>query len=72
MFETGHDAANRAVFRAEPADMPDIVGPALHGPKKEIDKATKGRACIPKTWLSVCEGRTSLWAAIARGCGAKL
>ena len=42
MFATGHDAANRAVFIAEPADAPDLVGLALHGPKKDVDKATKG------------------------------
>ena len=41
MFSTGHDAANRAVFRAEPADAPDLVGLALRGPK---NKATKGTA----------------------------
>jgi hypothetical protein len=42
MFETGHDAANRAVFRAEPADAPDLVGVALRGTKKDVDRATKG------------------------------
>ena len=42
MFKTGHDEANRAVFRAEPADMPDLVGLALRGPKKDVDKAAKG------------------------------
>lgn len=42
MFSTGHDAANRAAFRAEPADAPDLVGIALRGPKKDVDKATKG------------------------------
>jgi len=47
MFETGHDAANREVFRAEPADAPDLVGLALHGPKKDVDKATKGAALHP-------------------------
>jgi hypothetical protein len=47
MFETGHDAANRAVFRAEPADMPDLVGLALHGPKKDVDRATKGATLHP-------------------------
>ena len=26
MFDTGHDAANRAVFKEEPADAPDLVG----------------------------------------------
>jgi hypothetical protein len=40
-------AANRAVFRSEPADTPDLVGLALHGPKKEIDKATKGARLHP-------------------------
>jgi hypothetical protein len=43
MFSTGHDAANREVFRAEPADAPDLVGLALRGPRKDVDKAT-GRA----------------------------
>jgi hypothetical protein len=42
MFSTGHDAANRAAFKAEPADAPDLVGFALRGPKKNVDKATKG------------------------------
>jgi len=42
MFTTGHDAANREVFRAEPADAPDLVGLALRGPKKDVDKAIKG------------------------------
>jgi hypothetical protein len=42
MFSTGHDAANRAAFRAEPVDMPDLVGIALRGAKKAVDKAIKG------------------------------
>jgi hypothetical protein len=42
MFSTGHDAANRAAFKAEPAEAPDLVGLALRGPKKDVDKATKG------------------------------
>ncbi|WP_429302991.1 DUF2000 family protein [Paraburkholderia sp. GAS199] len=42
MFSTGHDEANRAAFRAEPADTPDLVGIALRGPKKAVDKAVKG------------------------------
>jgi hypothetical protein len=42
MFSTGHDAANRDAFRAEPADAPDLVGLALRGPRKDVDKATKG------------------------------
>ncbi|MFD2265201.1 DUF2000 family protein [Lacibacterium aquatile] len=42
MFSTGHDAANRAAFLAEPADAPDLVGIALRGLKKDVDKAIKG------------------------------
>ena len=42
MFATGHDAANRTVFQLEPADTPDLVGLALRGPRKDVDKATKG------------------------------
>ncbi len=39
---TGHDAVNREVFRAgDPASL-DLVGLALHGPKKTVDKAVKG------------------------------
>ena len=41
MFATGHDAANRAAFKAEPAHAPDLVGVALRGPRKDVDKATK-------------------------------
>lgn len=47
MFATGHDEANRAVFRAEPAEAPDLVGLALHGPKKDVDKATQGARLHP-------------------------
>ncbi|WP_414708751.1 DUF2000 family protein [Ramlibacter sp.] len=47
MFETGHDAANRAAFRAEPPVAPDLVGLALHGPKEDVDKATKGARLHP-------------------------
>lgn len=47
MFATGHDAANRAAFRAEPADAPDLVGLALRGPKRDVDKATKGAVLHP-------------------------
>lgn len=42
MFSTGHDAANREAFKAEPADAPDLVGIAIRGPKKDVDKAIKG------------------------------
>ncbi|WP_431855462.1 DUF2000 family protein [Azospirillum sp.] len=44
MFATGHDAANRAVFReADPADM-DLVGLAVRGDRKAVDKVVKGLA----------------------------
>ncbi|MCW2244113.1 DUF2000 domain-containing protein [Azospirillum canadense] len=44
MFATGHDAANRAAFAAEDPENTDFVGLALRGPKKAVDKATKGLA----------------------------
>jgi hypothetical protein len=44
MFSTGHDAANREAFRAQDAADLDLVGLALHGPKKAVDKAVKGLA----------------------------
>ena len=47
MFTTGHDAANREAFRAEPADSPDLVGLALRGPKKDVERATKGLKLHP-------------------------
>lgn len=42
MFDTGHDAANRDVFRAEDAQALDLVGLGVYGPKKMVDKAIKG------------------------------
>jgi hypothetical protein len=42
MFTTGHDAANRAVFQADDPDAPDLVGLALRGSKKAVDKTVKG------------------------------
>jgi hypothetical protein len=47
MFGTGHDAANREVFMEEPTEAPDLVGIAIRGPKKVIDKATKGARLHP-------------------------
>ena len=47
MFSTGHDAANRAAFLLEPAEAPDLVGLALRGPRKDVDKATKGASLHP-------------------------
>jgi hypothetical protein len=44
MFSTGHDDANREAFKAEdPADL-DLVGLALRGSRKAVDKAVKGLA----------------------------
>ncbi|MCB8882522.1 DUF2000 family protein [Acidisoma cellulosilytica] len=47
MFATGNDADNRAVFKQEPAEQPDLVGLALRGLKKDVDKATKGAKLHP-------------------------
>jgi hypothetical protein len=47
MFSTGHDAANREVFRAEPADAPDLVGLAVRGPRKDVDKVVRGAKLHP-------------------------
>ena len=44
MFSTGHDDANREAFKAEDPDNLDLVGLALRGPKKAVDKAVKGLA----------------------------
>ncbi|WP_440465666.1 DUF2000 family protein [Pseudomonas sp. YH-1] len=44
MFTTYHDEANREVFRAEDADGMNLVGLAVRGPKKAVDKAIKGLA----------------------------
>ncbi len=42
MFSTGNDEDNRAVFLAEDANQLNLVGLALRGPKKAVDKAIKG------------------------------
>ena len=42
MFSTGHDAANGHVFFEEDPASLNMVGLALRGPKKAIDKAVKG------------------------------
>jgi hypothetical protein len=47
MFTTGHDADNREAFLAEPADAPDLVGLAVRGPRKDVDKAVKGAKLHP-------------------------
>ena len=42
MFSSGHDEATRQVFLAEDANHLNLVGLALRGAKKAIDKAVKG------------------------------
>lgn len=42
MFSTDDDEANRQAFLAEDADNLNLVGLALSGPKKALDKAIKG------------------------------
>jgi len=42
MFETGHDAANRAAVKARAADDMAIVGLGLREDKKTVDKITRG------------------------------
>ncbi len=42
MFSTGHDAANRAVFAEFAPEDARVVGIALRGDKKTVDKITKG------------------------------
>jgi len=42
MFATGNDEANRAALRAENPEDLDLVGLALRGDRKQLDKAVKG------------------------------
>ena len=42
MFATGNDADNRAVFQQQTAGDSALVGVALRGEGKQVDKATKG------------------------------
>lgn len=47
MFSTGHDAANREAFLAEDPAAMKLVGLAVRGPKKAVDKTIKGLALHP-------------------------
>lgn len=47
LFATGHDEANRAAVEAVPTDALDLVGIALHGERKAVDKAIKGLKLHP-------------------------
>jgi hypothetical protein len=42
LFGTGNDRDNRAAVRAVPREKLDLVGLALHGPRKTVDKVCKG------------------------------
>ena len=47
LFSTPHDAANRAAVRAVTSDALDLVGLAVRGRKKPVDKLTKGLTLHP-------------------------
>ena len=47
-FATGHDAANRAALKAEPADAPGLVGVALRGLRRLISRT--GRELGTDLW----------------------
>lgn len=47
MFETGHDAANRAAVAGHAPDALDIVGLALREDRKLVDKIVKGARMHP-------------------------
>lgn len=42
LFETGHDEANRAAVKAVPSDALNLVGMAMRGERKDVDKILKG------------------------------
>ena len=42
MFSSGHDKANRETVSQYPSDELPIVGLAIRGEKKIVDKLTKG------------------------------
>jgi hypothetical protein len=47
LFATPHDAANRAAVRAVASEALDLVGLAVRGRKKPVDKLTKGLTLHP-------------------------
>lgn len=47
MFKTGNDHDNRAVVKALATEDLDLVGLAVHGDRKDVDKALKGLALHP-------------------------
>lgn len=47
LFRTFGDADNRAAVAAVPTEALDLVGLAVHAPRKDVDKITKGLALHP-------------------------
>jgi hypothetical protein len=47
MFATGHDEANRAVFREYSPETARVVGIALRTDRKVVDKITRGAQMHP-------------------------
>jgi hypothetical protein len=47
LFATGHDEANRAAVRAVPSEALNLVGLALRGRKKVVDRMLKGLRLHP-------------------------
>jgi hypothetical protein len=47
LFATGHDAANRAAVAAVATEALDLVGMAVHGDRRDVDKVTKGLKLHP-------------------------
>ena len=47
LFATGNDADNRAAVAGVATERLDLVGLALHGERKQVDKITKGLSLHP-------------------------
>jgi len=44
LFSTSNDIDNRAAVAAVPTDRLDLMGLAVHGPRKDVEKTVKGLA----------------------------
>ena len=47
MFTTGHDEANRAAVKAVATEALALVGLAVHGDRKDVDRVMKGMTLHP-------------------------
>jgi hypothetical protein len=47
LFATGNDAGNRVAVAKVAHDDLDLVGIAVHGPRKDVDKIVKGARMHP-------------------------